>query len=483
MFAFFPLEDISVTGHAYGWHSSERQLLVVCGVLPASLSVEEAGAILRNMPSTSDAADLYMSIRRLGENLPSIAQGGGDEPGLNLVESVRPDNNGLVFVIFRRSEMGYAGIRLSNAPPTSPGVLNAATLRELNASYKIHQVLMPLPSWRPREALPRLHAWLSVNLSSLQMQESSLTQRSHLVDQIRARSMVVADMLSSSDPYALESPGAWASQHKFSNGLWLILNDLVVGVILGRFMVQQSNMLGTVLGSFCMNRSIRFVRSALLWLDSWPAGLKLNTELSRFLCKALLTVIDIWADCVSSSLPHLPLLVRLAGYTSYGGLTLALSLTLDVLRLFALPATLCHFILSSVLAFEARTLRSLWNLFRGKRYNTLRGHVDTYSYEVDQLLLGTLLFTLLTFSFPTLAVYVALFALMNALVVALATVVRVLLHAMNEFPLFALLLRVKDPRRLPGSIWLRPASGYLMLEVEHAGLWALLPDVFGLTNK
>ena len=103
----------------------------------------------------------------------------------------------------------------------------------------------------------------------------------------------------------------------------------------------------------------------------------------------------------------------------------------------------------------------------GKRYNALRKHVDTYSYDVDQLLLGTFLFTLLTFSFPTLAVYVALFALVvsitrsrcstrsrqlqaNLFIVILASAACALLYAMNEFPLFALLLRVKDPRRLPG---------------------------------
>ena len=37
----------------------------------------------------------------------------------------------LVYVMYRRSEMGYAGIRLSDAPTKANGVLNAATLAEV----------------------------------------------------------------------------------------------------------------------------------------------------------------------------------------------------------------------------------------------------------------------------------------------------------------------------------------------------------------
>ncbi|VDB86958.1 unnamed protein product [Peniophora sp. CBMAI 1063] len=478
MFVFFPLEDIAVAGHAYGWYTPERPLLVVAGVLPASWTVEEAEAQLRHLKCTRDAASLYTSLQRLGSNALASRLSEDHKPRLSLVERVQSERDEVRFIMYRRSQMGYAAMRLSQTAPTFPGVLNDVTLNELNACYKIHERLTPVSSWRTQEALPRLHAWLSAHMGSWQLHDSSFTRHSQLVDQIRARSVVFSDMLSSSDPYALESPSAWASQHKFSNGLWLILNDLVMGVILGRFAIYQSDMLGAVLGSAYMKNGVDFVRSALLWLDSWPAGLKLNTELSRFLCKGLLTIADTWSDCLGCLLPYLPLIIRVAGYAAYGGLTLALSLALDLLRIFTLPATICHLILTSVLAFETRTLGSLWNLFRGKRYNALRGHVDTYSYEVDQLLLGTLLFTLLTFSFPTVAVYTALFAILNTLIMVLVSTGGVLLYAMNEFPLFALLLRIKDPRRLPGAIWLRPTSGGLILEVEHASIWALLPKVF-----
>ncbi len=53
----------------------------------------------------------------------------------------------------------------------------------------------------------------------------------------------------------------------------------------------------------------------------------------------------------------------------------------------------------------------LFCTFTGKRFNVLRNRIDSWNYDVDQLLLGTILFTLLAFLFPTVLSYYALFAL------------------------------------------------------------------------
>jgi hypothetical protein len=63
--------------------------------------------------------------------------------------------------------------------------------------------------------------------------------------------------------------------------------------------------------------------------------------------------------------PYLPRLVWAGGYLGFGGLTLTISLALDVLLLFTFPTTLSYHILRAVLKFQISTLSSLWNLFRG----------------------------------------------------------------------------------------------------------------------
>ena len=45
------------------------------------------------------------------------------------------------------------------------------------------------------------------------------------------------------------------------------------------------------------------MRDALLWLNSWPAGLKLNTELSQFYCHSLVGLVSVWG-CTSPISPQ-----------------------------------------------------------------------------------------------------------------------------------------------------------------------------------
>jgi phosphatidylinositol glycan class Q protein len=102
--------------------------------------------------------------------------------------------------------------------------------------------------------------------------------------------------------------------------------------------------------------------------------------------------------------------------------------------------------------WQLTILYSLFNLFQGKKWNTLRNRIDSCDYDLDQLLLGTILFTLLTFLFPTVVVYYATFAASRVSVIFLQAVMETLLAFLNHFPLFAIMLRFKDPDRLPGGL-------------------------------
>ena len=95
---------------------------------------------------------------------------------------------------------------------------------------------------------------------------------------------------------------------------------------------------------------------------------------------------------------------------------------------------------------------SLFHLFRGKKRNVLRNRIDSCDYDLDQLLLGTILFTVLFFLLPTVVVFYLTFASARMLIISLKAALDTCLAFLNHFPLFALMLRVKDSRRLPGGI-------------------------------
>ena len=95
---------------------------------------------------------------------------------------------------------------------------------------------------------------------------------------------------------------------------------------------------------------------------------------------------------------------------------------------------------------------SLFHLFRGKKGNVLRNRIDSCDYDLDQLLLGTILFTVLFFLLPTVVIFYLAFVSAQILIISLKAALDTWLAFLNHFPLFALMLRVKDPGRLPSTV-------------------------------
>lgn len=131
---------------------------------------------------------------------------------------------------------------------------------------------------------------------------------------------------------------------------------------------------------------VDWVQWVLRWLDSWPAGLKLNTELSRFYSLTFIGLISIWggeirtfrflsnlrltmiliADILQRGAPYMPTIIYVVGTLSCGGMTVAISLLMDMLALLTLHLYLCYVLARAVYQRMLRTAWSLFNLFRGK---------------------------------------------------------------------------------------------------------------------
>ncbi|KZP29999.1 Gpi1-domain-containing protein [Athelia psychrophila] len=244
----------------------------------------------------------------------------------------------------------------------------------------------------------------------------------------------------------------------FYNAVWLISNDVIVGTAFGVFLCENNHGLAALLRRTVENIVITWLQHALIWLDSWPAGLKLNTELSRFYSVTFIYLLGLWGYVLNQVLSYLPAILYAIGVSSCAGMSMGISLFSDLLFLFTAHIHACYLISATVYHHQLQTLASLWNLFRGRRYNLLRNRVDTWDYDIDQLLFGTILFTLVSFLFPTVLAYYALFAMMRLGTVLLYASLETLLAFVNHFPLFALVLRLKDPQRLPGGIYLSSSS-------------------------
>ncbi|KAH9851050.1 N-acetylglucosaminyl transferase component-domain-containing protein [Lenzites betulinus] len=271
---------------------------------------------------------------------------------------------------------------------------------------------------------------------------------------------------------------------KFHNCVWLILNDVIIGVAFGSFLCENQHVLARILDDVLQNNLVARMELALLWLNSWPAGLKLNTELSQFYCHTLVGVVSAWGWLLARVAPYFPAFVWLIGVSGCCGMTMIVSLLSDALSVLTLHLYACYYISATVFSHQLSLAGSLWNLFRGKRHNVLRNRIDSWDYDLDQLLLGTILFTLLAFLYPTVLTYYALFATARLAIMMIHAIFDTVTALLNHFPLFALLLRVKDPLRLPGGVCIqRSRAGPLVLTSQTAPLSSIFRHYAHLVGR
>ena len=237
---------------------------------------------------------------------------------------------------------------------------------------------------------------------------------------------------------------------RFFNSLWLVANDVIIGIALGSYIIDNANWVAWEINEVLNGWTVDGLRDMISWLMDWPAGLKLNNELAIFLGDLFLWVIDCWRECVGSLKPALPHVIYFIGFASFAGATMPISMFSDLLSLLTVHIYCFYTASARIFHWQLTIIMSLFHLFRGKKHNVLRNRIDSCDYDLDQLLLGTILFTLLFFLLPTVMVFYLTFTSARMAIIFLMAALDTLLACLNHFPLFALMLRVKDSRRLPG---------------------------------
>lgn len=153
---------------------------------------------------------------------------------------------------------------------------------------------------------------------------------------------------------------------QFFNTVWLILNDVTMGMAIGSFLTENAPTLGqfgrVMISKYLVHDIIYMVR----WLDSWPAGLKLNTELSWFYCHMFVGLIRFWEKGLDQITPYIVTIIYILGCMGkFGGMTLALSAIIDLIAIFTVHIYVCYFFTGLIYHQILKIAGSLFNLFRG----------------------------------------------------------------------------------------------------------------------
>ncbi|RJE21309.1 N-acetylglucosaminyl transferase component Gpi1 [Aspergillus sclerotialis] len=239
---------------------------------------------------------------------------------------------------------------------------------------------------------------------------------------------------------------------RFYNSLWLVANDVIIGIALGSYIIDNANWVATQINTVLTGWTVEGLQRTISWLMDWPAGLKLNNELAAFLGDLFLWVIENWAACIANLQPYLPHVIYIVGCSSFAGASMPIALFSDLVSILTVHIYSFYIASARIFNWQLTIIISLFHLFRGKKRNVLRNRIDSCDYDLDQLLLGTILFTVLFFLLPTVVVFYLTFASARMMIISLIAALDTYLAFLNHFPLFALMLRVKDSRRLPGGI-------------------------------
>lgn len=145
-----------------------------------------------------------------------------------------------------------------------------------------------------------------------------------------------------------------------------MMNDITLGLAFGAFLSDNSATLAAFSNTAVQAWLFDFPRSAVYWLDAWPAGLKLNAQLSRFYVYIFIGVIDTWCHILPPLTPYL--FTTLSALASVGGLTLFLAVLSDLLSLFLTVHLRIAYEFSRAVYWGAGVRLGgglLWGVFRG----------------------------------------------------------------------------------------------------------------------
>ncbi|CAL8301520.1 unnamed protein product [Merluccius merluccius] len=262
-----------------------------------------------------------------------------------------------------------------------------------------------------------------------------------------------------------------------ANILMSVLLDVCLGLLF-MFWLYREDRLAWLAQSLlpAADRVSKELEELLQWLMGAPAGLKMNRALDQVLGRFFLYHIHLWISYLRLLSPFLEVILWYGGLSAALGLTFALSLLSDMLALLTFHIYCFYVYGARLYCMKLYGLCSLWRLFRGRKWNVLRQRVDSCCYDLDQLFIGTLLFTILLFLLPTTALYYLVFTMLRLVVVVVQGALHLSVDLINSFPLFALGLRVFTPYRLAEGVKFRVLSDepgtalHLMMEMNALGL-------------
>jgi len=261
----------------------------------------------------------------------------------------------------------------------------------------------------------------------------------------------------------------------FYNMFTLILMDTFLGIFCALFIGFYADEVVSVMNMITHFFTETIVVANIRWLMGWPAGLKLNDNVDSFMGQLFLFYSSKWTEILHILPISYHTFVVLISSTGVLGLSMMLSVVSDLIFICSLHIHWFYNGSARIYMHQLQAISGLWKVFRGKKRNILRCRIDSCHYDIDQLLLGTILFTVLFFLLPTVAIYYLYFSLVRFLVFLVHAAIFALLQFLNHFPVHGVTQYLLDSSLFPGGIYFQ-LLGHSEIASSQTSVYLLLKD-------
>ncbi|CAG5059741.1 unnamed protein product [Parnassius apollo] len=254
---------------------------------------------------------------------------------------------------------------------------------------------------------------------------------------------------------------------KEGNLILSILVDIVIGYFILELFLKDHDKkdLGYLLMGF-LEKLVNSMYSLLKWLMGSPAGLKLNNAFNKMLGKYFSYHIELWWLFLGVSGEKLDIILHLYKYVGYLGFTFQAAIIADMICLATFHSYCIYVYAARLFNIQISGLTALLRLFVGRKYNPLRGGVDSCEYTNQELFVGTVAFTILLLLLPTTIMYYIVFTLFRVLSILVQYILAKSIYLIQTLPLYVIILWLTRSSKVAGNV--------LIEEVKNAQTSVLL---------
>ncbi|XP_045772281.1 phosphatidylinositol N-acetylglucosaminyltransferase subunit Q [Maniola jurtina] len=235
------------------------------------------------------------------------------------------------------------------------------------------------------------------------------------------------------------------------NFIMVIILDILLGYLVLELLVFDRKALGALLFGI-LEKLVNLMYSLLKWLMGAPAGLKLNNAFNKMLGKYFLYHVELWWLFLDVSGEKLDVVLHIYQYLGYLGFTFQAAIISDMMCLATFHSYCIYVYAARLFNLQISGLTALLRLFVGRKYNPLRGGIDSCEYTNQEMFVGTVAFTILLLLLPTTLMYYIVFTMFRVLSLSVQYILAKVIYLIQSLPFYVIILWITRSPKIAGNV-------------------------------